>query len=187
MPATTVTAGLSYSEDQCNAVDVLLSDNTKQVFVVQVLNSQIGYNDTGASKIVNTTRITIADGYRAFVAQDDTPFDGYLYPCVRQLSPAETKILANGQLSTNMFLVGPILFPYTYNGNSYGLDPLATFQPSISGNSNQQMYVQLFGVGLPTTTNLYAVKQIVLTGKGILPGLSYKVLIEAAQLNLSGV
>ena len=179
-----ISGALSFSDDMANAADVLLSENTKQVFVITVSNDQVAYNDTSSSRVVSSQRITIADGYRPFVYQEDTPFDGYLYPCVRQLSPSEVKVISNGQLSSNMFLLGPIQFPYTLGSFSGGLDPLATFQPTIGGSNNLQIYVQLFGVGLPSTTNYFDVKEIVLTGKGINPGLSYKVLLESSNINI---
>jgi hypothetical protein len=179
-----ISGALSFAEDMANAADVLLSENTKPIYAVTITNDQIAYNDTSASRVVSKERITIADGYRPFVSQQETPFDGYLYPCVRQLSPSEVRVLSNGQLSENMFLIGPILFPYTLGSFSGGLDPLATFQPTIGSNNNLQMYVQIFGVGLPNTTNYFSVKEIVLTGKGIHPGLSYKVLVESANINV---
>ena len=178
-----ISSALSFAEDQTNAVDCIISENTKAVYVVQITNDQVAFNDTSAARVVSSNRITIADGYRPYVATDDTPFDGYLNPYVRQLTPSEVKVLSPGQLSSNMFLVGPILFPYTFNSHSYGLDPLLIFQPAIGNNNNNQVYVQIFGVGLPSTSNYFAVKQIVLAGKGILAGLSYKVLVEATNVS----
>jgi hypothetical protein len=181
-----ITSALSYAEDFTNAVDCIISENTKSVYVVSIVNDQIGYDDSGASVVASTTRITIADGYRAYLASEDTPFDGYLNPGMRQLSRSEVKFLSNGQLTTNMFLVGPICFPYTYNSFSGGLDPLAVFQPPIGSNSNLQVYLQIFGTGLPETNNFFAIKDIVLTGKGIQEGISYKLLVEACLVNPLG-
>jgi hypothetical protein len=179
-----ISSALAYAEDMTNSVDVMVSENTNPIYVVVVSNDQVAFNDTSAARVVSKTRITIADGYRPYIAQQDSPFDGYLNPDVRQLTPAEIKLYSPGQLSSNMFLIGPILFPYVFGGKNYGLDPLLVFQPSIGGNNNLQVYVQIFGLGLPNTTNYFVIKRIILSGKGIAEGLAYKVLIEAAMVNI---
>jgi hypothetical protein len=178
---TNITDSLRYAEDQCNAVDCLLSQDQKPVYVITVTGDTTNFDDTGLTRILTSQRITIADGYRAWTASQITGMDGYLYPRVEELT-GQALVLAGGQLTDKLFLIGALVLPYNFNGMVGGLDPLPTFQPT--SNANIDVYIQVFGLGLPRTVNYYKVKNIVLSGKHIQEGISYKVLCEAANVNI---
>jgi len=172
----TVSDSLKYAEDMTNAVDCLLAQNRKQINYVAITNDAINYDDTNINKTTIISRLTIADGYRSYA-----PYDGYLNPGFEQIS-AENTVLSAGQLTDNLFLIGPFVFPYELNGVSGGVDPYL-FQPSIGSNNNIQIYLQIFGLGLSPQGNFYKIKEIKLSGKGIQAGISYKLLIQSTQSN----
>jgi hypothetical protein len=172
-----VANALKYAEDMTNVVDCLLAQNRKKVNLVNIISDQINYNDTTTNKTVIITRIVIADGYRSYA-----PPDGYLNPRVELAKSVGILVSSNGQLTDNMFVVGSLVFPYTLNGFSGGLDPIV-FQPASERASNIQTYLQIFGLGLSPTGNFFQIKEILLSGKGIQEGISYKLLIEATSTN----
>ena len=181
---TTITDSLRYAEDYTNAVDCLLSQDQKKIFLTIVSNDQLNFDSTSNARIITSQRITIADGYRAWTANEDTPFDGYLYPRIEQLK-TDILIQSNNQFAKQTFLIGSIVFPYNMNGIVGGLAPLETFQPRIGANNNTALYLQIFGLGLPDDANFFTIKEIRLSGKGVQEGISYKLVAEANGLTIS--
>lgn len=181
---TTISDSLRFAEDICNVNDVLLSQDQKPIFLVTIVNDQINFDSDSTQRIISSQRITIGDGYSLFVSQQYSPYDGYKYPRIQQLSDS-VMVLANGQLTDMTILVGSICFPYDFNGIIGGLDPLATFQPPQGTNSNIEVYLQIFGLGLPTNVNYFKIKEIVLSGKNIQEGICYKVMAVAASVNIN--
>lgn len=179
---TNITDSLRYAEDQCNAVDCIVSQDQKQVYLVQVANDQVGFADTSTNRVMISKRITIADGYRAWTVSQVSPYDGFLYPRVQQLD-SRTAVQSGGQLGRMNVLIGAIVFPYCFNGISGGLDP-AIFQPLIGNNNNIQTYIQILGLGLPTNQSYFDIKEVMLTGKSIQEGISYKILAEYNGLSI---
>ena len=167
-----------YSADQMLAVPSVLGVAVYQVYSVIITNDQVDFGDTSVNRIVSKTRIVIADGYRSYAG---TP-DGYLNPLVKQ-PDGQTMVLANGQLSTNELLVGPLVFPYSLNGLTAGYDPLVTFQPPLVANSNTQTYLQIQGIGLSSTSNFFKIREIAL-GKGYDSNILYRLVVEATGINV---
>lgn len=184
MPYTTISDSLRYAEDQTNAVDCLLSQNQKAIWLVQVTNDQIGFNDPQNARTVAKTRITIADGYRAWTASLLSPYDGYLYPRIEQVS-AHIQGLSHNQLSDIVVRIGSLVLPYNYNGLVAGYDPLDVFLPKQAGSAtNQAIYLQIFGFGLPATANYFSIKEIILSGPLVQEGVSFMLLAQANGQNL---
>lgn len=186
MPHTgvSISDSLRYAEDFCNACDCLLSQNQKSIFLVTVTNDQVAFNDPAAVRVVTKERITIADGYREWTANLISPYDGYLYPRIDQLHD-QIQGLSHNQLSDITVLVGSLVLPYNYNGIVGGYDPLNVFQPKQgAGISNQQIYLQIFGYGLPDTANYFSIKSIVLSGPLVQEGVSFKLIATANGKNL---
>ena len=179
-----ITDSLRYAEDQCNAVDCLLSQDQKPVYIVYVSGDITNFDDPINQKVIVKNRVTIADGYRAWTATEITAMDGYLYPRVEQLR-GQALVLAGGQLTDKLFLIGSLCLPYDFNGFHGGLDPIQTFQTAPTNNSNIEVLLQIFGLGLPGSVNYFKIKDIVLSGKGIQEGISYKVLAEETSFNVS--
>ena len=139
-----------------------------EVFLVEITNDQVSFDATDASRIVDETRILIADGYRSYAA-----LDGYLNPIVRQEN-GENLFLSAGQLTSDMIAVGPIVFPYFWNNFSGGTDA-QIFQPPAN-STNIQVYIQIRGVALSPSGNFFDVKQMQISDMG---GLSYKLICQA--------
>jgi hypothetical protein len=177
-----ITDSLRYAEDFTNATDCLLSQNQKAVYVVYMTNDQVAFDDPSTQRTVIQNKITIADGYRAWTAPLISPYDGFLYPRVRE---RKANILVQGkdQLTLTQVEVGSLVLPYCFNGCNYGTDP-DVFTPGIGKNSNVQVYLRIFGFGLPDTANLYTIKEVKLSGTGIQEGISYKLIAEANGLNI---
>jgi hypothetical protein len=165
-----------YSEDFTLAIPSILGVAPYQVWLVNIINDQISFNQTNSLRVETRKRILVADGYRSYA-----PNDGYLNPMIEQLDN-RTIVISNGQLDADTLLLGPIVFPYILNGFSGGIDPLSTFQPPRSINSNQQIYIQILGNGLATTGNYFRVDTILL--KESLFQLSYRVLLKSIGSNV---
>ena len=179
----TITNSLRFCEDFTNAVDCLLSQNQKPTYIIYVSGDVTNFNDPVNQKVIVRSRLTIADGYRAWTASQIHGLDGYLYPRVEQLK-GQALVLAGGQLTDKLFTIGSFTLPYVWNTNNYGLDPLSTFQPAPNNNNNIEVYIQVFGLGLPNSVNYFKVKDVVLSGKGIQEGISYKVLCEQTDFSI---
>lgn len=159
-----------WAEDQCNVVDCLQGQNLKKVQAVYITGDQVQFDDTGASRVVTTQLITIADGYRSY-----SQGDGFLYPRVNQKSGKVSR-LAGAELSHNEVLVGPICFPYQVNTMSGGLDPVAVFQPTVGS-----IHLQITNIGFPSDISFFSIDEVMLTGKGIQEGISYYLKCKGAE------
>ncbi len=80
-------------------------------------------------------------------------------------------------MDNSIVAVGALVFPYNVNGLSAGYDPLAVFQPKLT-NDNMQIYLRIFGLGIPDEANYYAIRSVQLTGKDIQEGISFKLIAE---------
>lgn len=180
----TVTDSVRFAEDFANAADVVVSQNQKAVYLVTVTNDMVNFNDSTSNRVVTSTRLTIADGYRASVAATVSPYDGYMNPRVEELT-GNVMIATGAQLMNKTVLVGPFVLPYTLNTVSGGRDPVATFQPAQGSNSNISVYLQIVGLGLPSNVDNFQINNILLSGKGIQEGISFKVLASTANVNLN--
>jgi hypothetical protein len=162
-------AAFKYQMDYMLAIPSILGVAQYKVYLVQVVNDQIDFNDTAASRVVSSTRLLVADGYRDYA----TP-DGYLNPTIQQEFGAQL-VLSNGQFVDAVLLLGPLVFPYTANGFSGGIDPLI-LQPAIGSNNNIQIYIQIQGLGLNPKGNFFDVKEIRIADMG---NLSYYAVLSA--------
>jgi hypothetical protein len=162
-----------YAMDFTLAQTSVLGVTPYQVYLIQIDNDLVNFDDTTTNKQVTTTRILIADGYRNYAA-----LDGYLNPIVTQEN-GENLVLSNGQIVANTIVVGPIVFPYTQNGFSGGTDA-QIFQPPIGTNNNLQIYLQIQGVALSPSGNFFQVKEMKIAG---MSGLSYQLVCTATVTN----
>jgi hypothetical protein len=169
--------GYRYQMDQSLAIVSINSVASYQVWLIQTTNNNVSFSDTNSATTVRT-RITVgaSPGYSIYA-----PNDGYTNPMIEQPDDAQTITIANGQLTANRLLMGPLVFPYTYNNASGGWDPLLTFQPPRGAAKHVESVVQILGEGLATTGNYFKVKSIVL--KQSLFTLSYQVELIAAGIN----
>lgn len=166
-----------YSMDFVLAYTSIIGVTPYQVYVVQIKNDQIDINDTDSARIVSSTRITVADGYRSYAAPD-----GYLNPILAQdKTKGEQLIISNGKLTANRLLLGPLVFSYTANNFSGGIDP-QLFQPAIGSNNNLTVYVQIQGPGLSPTGNFFTIDEIAIDS---MSGLSYQVILKSNNLTVS--
>ncbi len=121
----------------------------------------------GATRIKTSLRLTVGPngGYAAY-----GPGDGYLNPGFQRVS-GETIVLQGGQFSDRVYLLGPLVRPYTANGGG-GTDT-GLFQPPDLGNT--QVWLQVFGPGLDQVNgSFFQVKEFLTESS-----LSYRVRIEA--------
>lgn len=165
-----------YSADQMLAVPSILGVATYQSFITLITNDQVDINDTDTSRLVTSTRLLIADGYRVYAGTSD----GYLNPELHQ-EKGEQLIISNGKLTANRLILGPLAFPYSLNGLSSGIDP-QLFQPAIgSNNNNISLYVQIKGIGLNPNTNFFTVEEIILDD---MANLLYRVVLKSNNLTI---
>jgi hypothetical protein len=160
-----------YSTDFVLAYASIVGVSPYEAYLVEITNDQIAFNDTSSGRVVSSTRILLADGYRSYAAGD-----GYLDALIVQ-EYGQQLVLSNGQLTTNILLLGPLVFPYTENGFSGGFDS-TLFQPAIASNNNIQIYVQIQGPGLSPKKNFFEVKEIRLVD---MSGISYLAVLSASD------
>lgn len=158
-----------YSMDFMLAQTSVLAVTPNSVYIVEVTNDQIGFNDTSAARITKETRVLIADGYRSYAAGD-----GYLNPIIEEPS-GQSLVLSAGQLLNQTLQLGPIVFPYNWNNFAGGTDS-NLFYPLVGSNKNVQIYVQIRGVGLALNSNFYDVDHMKIADMG---GLSYYLMLNA--------
>lgn len=144
-----------------------------QVWLINVTNDPIGFDDASNQRSVTQTRLTVADGYRTYAVGD-----GYLNPRVRQVD-GEQLLISNGQITAQKLMLGPFVFPYTVNGFSGGIDPVK-FQPAIGNTNSTEIYIQLRGPALSPKSNFFEVKKIVLLGMN---NIAYRLELEATLQN----
>ena len=157
-----------YAMDFSLAVTNIVSVTPYSVYLINIVNDQVGLNDVDTNRVVTETRILLADGYRSYA-----PGDGYLNPIVTQ-NFGEELILSNAQITANLILVGPIVYPYFWN-NFHGGTDSQIFQPPSNGKVNTQIYIQIRGDSLSTDGNYFDIKEIKTKDMG---GLSYYLLCE---------
>lgn len=161
-----------YAMDKGLAIPSMLGVSQYSVYITTVTNDQVDINDVDSNRLVTSTRLLISDGYRSYAAGD-----GYLNPMIQQ-EMGEQLIISNGKLTANKLKLGPLVFPYTLNGLSSGIDP-NLFQPAIGSNTNVSVYVQVKGLGLNPNTNFFTIEEIVIDG---MDNLSYEVILKSDNL-----
>ena len=162
-------SAMRYAMDFTLAQTSIVGVTPYSVYVYQILNDQVDISDTDGYRVVLKERILIADGYRTYASQD-----GYLNPIVTQ-EMGESLLVSNGQITSNIIILGPLVFPYTANNFTGGIDT-AIFQPPILDNNNIQVYVQLRGDALSPKGNFFDVDEIKTADMG---GLSYYVVLKS--------
>ena len=160
-----------YQTDFMLAFPSIVGASPYSAYLVEITNDQIAFDDTSGGRLVSSLRITVADGYRDYAAGD-----GYLDPLIVQ-EFGQQLIISQGQLSSSIVLLGPLVFPYTENGFSGGFDS-NLFQPLITTNNNIQVYVQIQGPGLSVKKNLFEVKEIRLVD---MSGIAYLLVLSASD------
>lgn len=159
-----------YQMDQALALPSILGVSQYQSYLITITNDQISSSDPSNQKVVVETRLTVADGYRCNVP------GFYLNPMVKQMQ-GEQIVLSNGQLTNNLLLLGPFVFPYCWRGCSFGTDP-QIFQPASHKTSNIQVYLQIKGLGLSPKGNFFEIKEIKIDD---MSNLSYQLVLEATK------
>ena len=166
---------LRYAMDFGLAVPSIVGVSEYAVYLVTIANDQVDINDTDNNRVVYTSRITVADGYRNYAAGD-----GFLNPIIAQEN-SEQLIISNGQLTSDKLLLGPLVFPYTLNSFSGGTDPIV-FQPPLNNVSNLQVYIQIQGAGLSLSGNFFTVSSVKIDD---MSGLSYYVGLKSSLLQVN--
>jgi hypothetical protein len=159
---------LKYSIDSALAIPSILGICRYESYLITIANDRVKYNDPITNKMVVETRLLVSDGYRCYAP------GYYLNPMLKQ-NNGENVVLSNGQLTSNQLLLGPLVFPYCFNGCNYGIDPLS-FQPAGQATNNVQIYIQIRGVGLSPKGNIFQVKEVKIDG---MTTLSYYLELEA--------
>jgi hypothetical protein len=166
MPGIDASEAFRYAMDWGGlALASITSVSPYSSYVVQTISDLIDFDDN-STPITTITRLLIADGFRPYA-----PNDGYLNPMLKQESGSQFTI-SQGQLTNNTLVLGPIVFPYTYNGFTGGVDT-AIYQPPTKKTS---IFIQIRGPGLSTSGNLFNIKEIIIDG---MAGLSYSLQLQA--------
>ena len=132
-------------------------------------------NDVDTNRVVSITRITVADGYRSYAAND-----GYLNPMIEEIS-GEAITISNGKLTSQSLRMGPLVFPYTVPLTINGVSPISggfdpkLLQPSIF-NNNLQVFIQIKGTSLAPQGNFFEIKDIEIDN---MSNISYNVLLSS--------
>lgn len=155
--------------DEGLAIPSIMGVSEYQSYLIIITNDQINSDDSSNNKVVVTSRLTVADGYRCWA-----PRDGYLNPMLKQMA-GEQITISNGQLTNNLLVLGPLVFPYEICCETRGTDP-QRFQTVSYQSNNTQIYIQIKGLGLSPLGNFFQVKEIKIDDMG---SLSYHVLLEA--------
>jgi hypothetical protein len=135
---------LRLAEDYANAVDVILGECPYRVFLVEAVDASVDLDTIGnIAPTPSYQRITIADGYRSYLAV--APSDGYMYP---QVVEKRTSVLLASQavFSSKEVYIGPLVLPYVLGTKSGGTDP-AIFSPPPN-STNLQYWINITGPGI---------------------------------------
>ncbi len=173
---------LRLAEDYANAVDCILGECQYKVFLATAVNANIDIDTIGNAPPTPTyQRITIADGYRAYLAVP--PSDGYLNP---QVVEKRTSVLLASQavFSSKEVYIGPLVLPYTLGTKSGGTDP-AIFSPPPN-STNLQYWINIVGPGILGGDGLgsyYDIKEVKLDAMN---NINYFVVITATAESPAG-
>jgi hypothetical protein len=170
------------AEDTCNVNNCLIGECPYSVWLVTVTNDQISFNQTAVSRLVQIQRITIGgaplypNGYNNTLI----PGDGYCNPIIKQ-DDNTVLTMANGQLNADKLRIGPICFPYLLDVFNGGTDPII-FQPARGQATNTQNYIQVLGLGLAPTGNLFRIERLDVNMNGIF----YHLVLTSAGISVLG-
>lgn len=173
--SSTIIDSLRFAEDYANATDVILGECPYKTFLSISNNDSIDIDTLFNPPVVPTlTRITIADGYRAYLKSAYN--DGYMYPQVIQMD-GQKLIESGGVLSDNLLVLGPLVLPYTTCGKTGGTDP-QIFQPGRNANSNIQ--ILLIGPGLAPNGSYFDIIEIAINAMN---NINYDLILKASGNN----
>jgi hypothetical protein len=141
-----------------------------QVFLVNVINDQVNFNDSAATRVRTDTQITVGTG----VGLNLNPHIQYLV----KMDTNQVSVLAGAALTDMEIMLGPLAFPYNTGYQSGGFDP-ANFQPGPTSANNTQIYVHILGEGMNQINgNYFKVNEVVLNG---MDNIFYYVKLTAIQ------
>lgn len=127
-----------------------------EVYLVNVTNDQVNFNDSDASRTRVDTRITVGSA----IGTNLNPHVSY----ITKMDEFTTSVLAGGALTDMELMLGPLIFPYDTGYQTGGYSP-SNFQPGPTSAKNTQIYVHLIGDGLNQANgNYFKVKEVVLNG-----------------------
>lgn len=158
-----------FSMDQTLSTTSIQGVTPYQVWLIQIANDIVNYDDNTLNKTVIQTRITVGNLLAVYSAED-----GFLNPIVTQEN-GENLVLSGGQITDNIILLGPLVYPYKVNQYSGGTNS-QIFQPQNDATNNTQVFVQLRGDSLSPKGNFFEVKEIKIDDMG---GISYQVVLKA--------
>lgn len=143
----TLTDALRLACDDSLVVAGILGYNKFQTFLVTI-------NTVNGVRTRTNYRLLLGDSLnfpRLPFAGAQTA-DGYLNPQVVQVSEKQVW-LSNNQLTDKDFALGPLAYPYSYDGVTGGT-PLANFDPPVVAINNTAIYLWLLdpeGITTPAT------------------------------------
>jgi len=141
-----------------------------QVYLVNVVNDAVNFDDSPAGRQRTDTRITVG----AAIAPNLNPHVQYL----TKMDTNQVSVLAGAALTDMELMLGPLAYPYDTGYQTGGYDP-ASFQPGPTAAQNTQIYVLVKGQGLNQANgNYFKVKEVVLNG---MDNIFYYVRLTAIQ------
>lgn len=172
MSRENVLNALRYAADQSlSVVDRYLGLNRSKVTLVLVENSGIDVFGEGGTKSRTDTRLSLGDGYVSTIS-----FDGYINLNLEEVKSKDV-FLSGGLLQDKDYVLGPIVFPYTYCQTSGGFD-LGNFLPSKEEDTDIQLYFYIENSTFPN--GAYFKRLYTETDEG----LTYKVYLRNVGFNL---
>lgn len=127
-----------------------------QVFVVNIVNDQINFDDNPSNRLRTDTQIFVGSG----IAPNLNPHTQYL----TKFDNNQVDVLAGAALTDMQIMLGPLAYPYNTGYQIGGFDP-ANFQPGPTGASNTQIYIHIIGGGFNQANgNYFKVAEVVLNG-----------------------
>lgn len=176
------TDAIRYAIDYgANATVGILGMDRYATFLVQAPSPAIDLASlSNPVQELTSTRITVADGYRPWIA----PGDGYLYPLVKEITTTEP-LASGGVLSVRQVKMGPLVFPYlwnspfSYDGIAGGIDP--SFFTPLSN-----YWIKIVGEGIIGGHGngcFYEIKQIELTS---MKNITYYLILQSTSSQPGG-
>lgn len=159
--------GLRAAADNGLQVVSQKSMNGYKIYLVNIIDDQINFDDTASARVRTDTRITVGQGFLSYA-----PGDGYLNPHIQYVTKGDflsnfgngTMALGGGALTDMEIILGPLVFPYVSEYQAGGFDP-ALFQPGPTAAANTQIYVHILGLGLNQANgNYFKVQEVALAG-----------------------
>src|SRR5271166_3804021 len=101
-----ITNGIRNYIDLADGVVASLGLAPYAIYLTQIVNDHVAYNDPDGYAVRTDTRITVKSCYCNCCGADG--YDGYLNPPIRQ-KEGQQLVISNGALTANEFILGPLV------------------------------------------------------------------------------